>query len=334
MRYDQALPHLRQNPAPQWGVVRRTLQAIPLARQAHKILRSATLTWHKMRHISSGGNIVSVVVDVPQYCGKFETDPRGHLFSRLVAHRWEPHLASFVHHVLEDGDDIIDVGANIGLFTVLAAKTAAHGRVLAVEPSPDAAVLLSSNIRRNELENVIVFHGAASACSGSETLNTIPGFTEYSSLGEITHPAVANRDFQPISVAARTVDDLVEENQLQPKLVKIDVEGAEHDVLRGLSTTLERFRPLLICELDDGLLPNRGTSAAAVCEYLAEKGYEFFDVETAQRLAEGARFVGEIVALPREYAGSPSVGTHERTATQDTAPQLDRVGQPSHSDAA
>jgi FkbM family methyltransferase len=240
-----------------------------------------------------------VLLDLPEFGGQFACDPRSDLLRRLLYEDgYEPGIAALIRQHLDPERDFIDVGANIGYFTVLGASLIGGGRVLAIEPSTAAHARLVANLARNGMaERTIVFHGVASAQAGELELHGIAGREEYASLAPIAHPAAEGRAATLHRVAAQPLDALVEQHGLNPGLIKIDVEGAEQQVLDGAMEVLRRFRPVVIAELSPALLAHHGSSAAAVLERFAALGYRVQDVADP-RARPGARPYGDIVCLP------------------------------------
>lgn len=148
---------------------------------------------------------------------------------------------------LAPGAVFYDVGANVGFMTVIAARLVeGSGRVYAFEPVIENAVLLRQNVRRNRFRNVRVCATAVSKVSGSDRLM----LAEYSggsalSIAELPPDAIGERPVQTASI-----DDLIASGFVPPSLVKIDVEGAELEVLEGMSETLKRHRPDVLFEID------------------------------------------------------------------------------------
>ncbi len=165
-----------------------------------------------------------------------------------------PEVVSVMHslekeqHILETfvgelrPDDIcLDVGANLGVYTCLAAD-AAH-TVTAVEPHPPTVARLRENVALNDYdETVTVVDGALAATTGTATLAT-----ERDEVGTQT-PYLTEPAFGGLEVPQYRGDDLVRGNVPPPTVVKIDVEGAELGVLAGLEDTLASCR-LVLCEV-------------------------------------------------------------------------------------
>lgn len=241
------------------------------------------------------------IVRVEEFEGTFLVDRNSHLFARIASEGvYEPELAETCVANLDPARDAIDVGANVGFYTNLLARKLRHGRVLAIEPTPNAAAKLRANIERNGIAaRTLVYEGVASDREGIRSLNTIAGKEEYSSLGQLRHPSILNEKFETKEVQSSTIDALVERYQLNPGFIKIDVEGVEHEVLRGAESTLRKFRPVVLSELSGALLRHNGTSVAEVVTYMRGLGYRVGDP-----LNPGGRFVereyGDMLCLPNE----------------------------------
>ena len=160
---------------------------------------------------------------------------------RIFSFSWEPELAELFE--LEEGMVFLDVGAHIGKYAVRAAvKVGDSGRVVAVEPDRDNFQLLVKNIALNGLRNCIPLRIAAYSSEGEITLFKGPSSAEHST----------SEDFGKGSykVRARVLDNVLKEIGVAGlDLIKIDVEGAEIDVLRGLEGTLRKGKARLIMEV-------------------------------------------------------------------------------------
>jgi FkbM family methyltransferase len=152
---------------------------------------------------------------------------------------------------LEPGGDMLDVGAHVGMYAVAAALTlGGRGRVLAFEPNPQARRQLEANLALNACEGVEVIPLAVSGQSG-EALLHVPATSDpsFSSLGTGRFA-----EAEPVRVQTTTLDDTVSSRCLTPAFVKVDVEGAELDVLAGAERTLAH-RPVLLIEVSDATAP-------------------------------------------------------------------------------
>ena len=185
-------------------------------------------------------------------------------------------LMKLLVDALGTGGVFLDVGANIGFFVLpIAELVGSEGRVLAFEPAPDAAHLLRSEARaRGVLSRISLYEMALSDEVGSLALRADPAHpddTTKRSLFIDDGPVVAE-------VPIRALDELVGSGDVElphgVDAVKIDVEGAEVRVLRGMRRTLERHRPrMMVIETIEGHLNRSGSSVADVDRFMRDLGY-------------------------------------------------------------
>lgn len=248
-----------------------------------------------------------VVLNVPEFHGVFRCSPKSHLFTRLLQlGYYEPDLAEiFLSYVREDRD-VIDVGANIGFYTVAAARKVKTGRVLAIEPTAGAYKRLISNIDRNGVrDRVEVFQGLASDNIGSADMHSIPGMEEYSSIAPLVHSSITDQSFEKTSSPVSTIDELVKTHNLNPSIIKVDVEGAEGLVFGGARETLTKIRPVVLSELAPELLHAFGATSEAIIKMFEDLDYVVTDpLEPA--IPAGQRQPGDLLCIPREQAGQNS----------------------------
>jgi FkbM family methyltransferase len=151
-----------------------------------------------------------------------------------------------------------DVGANVGFYTLLLARlVGAEGRVFAFEPVPRNVELLRRHVEMNSYQNVRIFPCALGEFDGEMGFNPGPS----NSMG---HMAAGG----PLKVSCSRADTLLAAGEVEaPDVMKIDVEGAEADVLRGACAAMER-RPIVF-------LATHGETAHRAClELLAASGYK------------------------------------------------------------
>ena len=151
--------------------------------------------------------------------------------------------------LLKPGHTLYDIGGNIGFYTTIGAHLVGpEGQVYAFEPFPSSAQAIRKNAALNGFTNVSVYEVAALDHGGTIDLRV----RSFSSWNEIVDPDnVANSDEgHIIKVPTVAIDELVEADQLKPPdLVKIDVQGAEISVLRGMMKTIRSNRPIIMCEV-------------------------------------------------------------------------------------
>ena len=244
------------------------------------------------------------VLHVPSFEGAFSVDARSDIFRIILSLRdYEPRLARCCLDHIDPQRDALDLGANVGLYTVLMARHLAEGRrVLAVEPTANALRNLHDNIERNGVgDRVQVFEGVVSDYDGACTIQTIAGREEYSTIGHSMHPHVSGTSTEAYEVEAATLDALVERFSFDPGFMKVDVEGAEAMVFGGASNVLSEARPVVLSELSDYLLQQNGSSAADVIALFREHDYRVIDPLWPEHPVGEKRF-GDILCIPHERA--------------------------------
>ena len=189
---------------------------------------------------------------------------------------WEPNLTAWLPRRLGAGDTFVDVGANVGYFTLLGAHAVGPaGRVIAVEAAPDTRAALDRNVGLNDLRNVRSIGAAASSARG--TLVLVPD-GEHNVGGTATVALDAARA-GGVQVPAAPLRELLEPDELaRARVIKIDVEGAEADVLAGRDLAAGGVREdlELVVEIAPDRLAERGSSADALLQQLRPLGFHTY----------------------------------------------------------
>jgi FkbM family methyltransferase len=161
---------------------------------------------------------------------------------------WEPNLTALFTSALAPGDVCIDVGAHIGYYTLLAARAVGPGgHVYAFEPSPANCRTLRRNIALNRLTNVSALDVAAGAETRRATLYEGPETNSGQATLNAGFAAKSAAPRRETSVEVAPVASLVPEEEWdRTRVIKIDVEWEELDVLRGLQPVFDRGRPLSV----------------------------------------------------------------------------------------
>jgi FkbM family methyltransferase len=251
-------------------------------------------------HIFSMVREGSLVLDIPEFQGVFEMDCRSN-FLRLVIQGggYEKEIVDIIKKNINPLGDAIDVGANIGLFTILFSKLILdNNKVLSIEPTPTAVKYLRKNIERNNSKNTIIYEGVATNVKGNCQINIIAGMEEYSSIGKISHFAVRGKKYDSYSVKGDTIDNLVENYDISPGFIKVDTEGAEYLVFSGAVNVIKKYKPIILSELSDNLMANLGNNSQEVISILKEFDYKIIDIENSALFIKKP-FNGTILAIPR-----------------------------------
>jgi len=172
--------------------------------------------------------------------------------------------------MISKGQTIIDVGANIGDMTLNFAKIAGdNGLVIAFEPFPPMFSKLTQNIALNSFKNIVTQNlGLANATSVLEMEEPSEGNP---GMNRIT----SNSSKNTTQISVVRLDDFLKKSNIQEiHIIKIDVEGYEHEVLKGAQEILTHQRPLLFIELDDANLRDQGSSAQQLIQLLESLNYK------------------------------------------------------------
>lgn len=176
---------------------------------------------------------------------------------------------SFILDHLRPGTTLLDVGANIGYFSLLAA-TAGRARAVAFEPQRPVADLLQRSAAHNGIEGLVRVERLALADRpATMRMTSCPGNTGHSRLAGADCAAV-----EPYPVSVVALDDWLRDNPVGPVSVcKIDTEGAELRVLLGMAQLLDREGPAIAVEVIDEHLAGFGASGQGVRELLRSHAY-------------------------------------------------------------
>jgi FkbM family methyltransferase len=197
-----------------------------------------------------------------------------------IAHArlWEPIETRWILDRLRPGDVFVDVGANVGYFSLVAADAVGRlGRVFAFEPDPTNYAILQRNIALNRLQNVTAEQKAVTSWNGSASLY----LCETNKGDHRIFPAGPERAV--VAVETVRLDDYLAPLVDRVAVVKVDTQGAELLVVEGLGQVLEQG-PALVLEYWPRGLAGGGTTGAALLDALARHGYEVREREVRRRI--------------------------------------------------
>jgi len=289
-----ALPHL---PAHLRGFVPPPAERCGTA----PIVGAARVFASMLRQLCPGPNDVSVTLGSARVTVDLDT-AHGR---RLFAYGFGEPAARAMRSLVRPGDVVVDGGANIGLFTVLAATlVGCEGWVVACEPAPTTMALLRDNVERNDLHWVVLREAALADAPGRLALRAFEPGSGYSSFA----PADVAGGVE-VEVDVATLDELAGDLIDRVTLVKLDVEGAELRALRGASDLLSRARPDFVVELEAEHLARQGSSIDEVQALFDDAGYVGYAIGERGLVAlrgTWQRPAGDpnIVVRPRERAES------------------------------
>jgi FkbM family methyltransferase len=177
----------------------------------------------------------------------------------------------------QNSTTVIDIGANVGYYSLLASKNIKPqtGVVYAFEPISKTFKRLTENIHLNKINNIQYFNQAIS--DENSFIQIHVGNDEnwgMSSINEHEHlSGVVEK------VKSETLDNFCKEHNIANiDLVKIDVEGAEFKVLKGMTAVIEKFKPEVLIEILDQHLNKQNVSSTDIFNFFWERGYQAFTI--------------------------------------------------------
>lgn len=222
---------------------------------------------------------------------------------------YESAMRAEVNDLLGNGGMLVDIGANLGIYSV--PRAVKGSRVVAIEALPSTAARLSRNWEQNSSRrsgDLRLVNAAASASNGTLTLHA----GDLSRQGG-TASARATTGADAIEVPALPLDEILSEEQvIHPAAWKIDVEGHEMQVLEGARDSLGRLKPDWVAvEIVDEFLRQAGASGNAIVELMREAGYQpshaypLFPWIRKKRVPNviGSRYAATVIFVPTSRTG-------------------------------
>lgn len=230
-------------------------------------LQSPEFKGQRSRRVSSASNYVCVELDGFQLCVS-AADP---MLGRHLQHDkvYEPNITAVFRQTVKPGMTVVDAGANVGYYTMLAAKQlAGQGKVIAFEAAPETASLLHYNVELNGVESIVNLFPFALADTSRLMALDIHGSNGILSRFEGGLGELAGRTL----VRCVSLDRVLQLDRWD--ILKIDVEGTEGLVIKGADEHLRRHRPIVFSEFAPlALEAHSGTSGRDYLAYWVSLGY-------------------------------------------------------------
>lgn len=194
---------------------------------------------------------------------------------------YEPLQVNFVKKTVKEGDTVLDLGAHIGYYTLLFAKLVGNeGKVFSFEPNPENFSLLKKNVKENGYNNVEIFQKAVSGKTGKTKLyisEVSPGSRIYDS----------NEDQKTMEIETVCLDDYFKDYDKKISFIKMDVEGAEGETVKGIVSILNKNEDIkIMTEFWPEGLKRSGVEAEDYLKFMTDKGFRIYYINQEEKKIE------------------------------------------------
>lgn len=211
-----------------------------------------------------------------------QVNPSEHIQQQLFWYgHYEKELGDLIKKVVKPGDVFVDIGANIGYFSLLSANYQPTAKIISIEPAKTVYEKLKENISVNNFKNIIAINSAVGEISEEKEL-FISGSDN---LGMSSFMQPENYSGKKEKVPVIKLDDWFKTCELTKiDLVKLDVEGSELAALKGMKDILENYQPLIIVEINPGTLSLFGLEPTDIFTFLYQLNYKGFLISESNQL--------------------------------------------------
>lgn len=215
------------------------------------------------------------------------------LLSGAALDSFEPFTTTMFERVLKRGDVVVDIGANVGYYSLLAAKVVEEsGRVYAFEPSPRSFSVLVENIALNGYSNVIPVAKAITDKVGTAKL-FVYGNPEYDNLSQ------PNSRRKSVQVETETLDNFFAYKGATIDVIKMDIEGGEMNALAGMENLIRQNRNVkMFVEFSPYFLQRSGHQPTEFLQKLAGYGFSIYVIDESRRRL---RYISDINGLSEAH---------------------------------
>ncbi|MBW4025156.1 MAG: FkbM family methyltransferase [Proteobacteria bacterium] len=262
----------------------------PLAQVVASYLTSLEFQRRGLLKITGNGGITASEV---QGFIIYTNDQDAAVGRHVRADNYERDVTAIFRDTLRDGMRVVDLGANIGYFTLLAASLVGpRGHVFAVEPNPRNVQMIEASRRVNSFNHVTVAPVAAGRDTGVLMLNT-----SYSNGTTSDAPSEIEQLFGAEVVPSLRLDTLLGADA-QVDLIKVDVEGAEYNALLGGEQTIRRCRPVIVSEFSPAMMPGISRiSGEDYLKWLIALGYALSVIEPNGWLTQTGSDINRVMQI-------------------------------------
>lgn len=236
-------------------------------------IKTKNFVWRQLlKYIVNPNKIVNT------YGGRMFLDSKDSLLLS-IRKNYEPDHVNLMKEKVKSGDYVIDIGANIGYYTLLLAKLVGpDGKVFAFEPDPENFRVLEKNVKLNGYKNIIIENKAVTNENGKVNLfmsNINKGDTKiYQTPEEMREGGKSDYEVDSIKL-----DDYFNENKEQIKFFKMDIQGVEPLAIMGMMSILKNYGLDFTVEFSPDLLSAAGLNPKDFLELLNKNGFCIFDLD-------------------------------------------------------
>jgi FkbM family methyltransferase len=212
---------------------------------------------------------------------------------------YEDDVTEVFRRFLNPGMSVVDVGANVGFFTMLAASLVGpEGWVMAVEPNPENMRLLEASRRANGFDQVNTALTAAGRKTGLLVLNT-----SFSNGTTSDPPDSIESTLTGQLVPCFRLDDIIPSDRAID-FIKMDAEGAEYNVVIGCQETITRCRPVIVSEFSPAMMPGiSGVDGRTYLKLIADMGYTISVIEEDGSLLSCGSDIESVIEVQKDTSG-------------------------------
>lgn len=209
-----------------------------------------------------------------KFPGKFymKLNPVEHIQQQLFWYGYyEKNLGDTLKKLVKPGDVFLDIGANIGYFSLLVANNVSTAKIISFEPVADLLQKLKENVSINNIKNITVINAAVGEASEEKELF----LSAPDNLGMSSFHQPDNFSGKKEMVKVLTIDEWFKKAGLAKiDIIKLDVEGSELGALKGMKGVLQDLRPLIIVEINPGTLSMFGLMPKDIFDYISMLNFE------------------------------------------------------------
>ena len=226
---------------------------------------------------------------------------KGPQFRQLAKYGiYEKETTEYFLENVSEGDVVLDIGANIGYFTLLfASSVGKEGKVFSFEPEPSNFEILKKNVKTNNFQNVVLENGAVSNSMGTTEL-----YLSEKAAGQ--HRIYKSKDVSENHISVKTIrlDDFFNTNPFFEKIsfIKLDAEGSEFGVLKGMEKILSQNKTIkLIMEFSPRQIIDYGANPIDQLQYLKNLEFNFYTVD---KMKEKQHKFDDLEEIVKKFEGS------------------------------